>query len=136
MRPWLCTVAMVQQAPTSHPGWPLGIPYLVNLPGRYLVVEVYTAAILGPHVDVVNRIDPVAEFVHALVALTAQRVAENNEQGCDEGCKMMSRMADPSAVDGKMCEMGGFDLDLHNIPCPVRVEMSRVCKRAEKSIGP
>lgn len=66
MRPWLCTVAMVQQAPTSHPGWLLGIPYLVNLPGRYLVEEVYTAAISGPHVDIVNRIDPVAECVHAL----------------------------------------------------------------------
>ena len=26
MRPWLCTVAMVQQAPTSSPGWLLGIP--------------------------------------------------------------------------------------------------------------
>ncbi|KAK1782484.1 hypothetical protein QBC45DRAFT_223429 [Copromyces sp. CBS 386.78] len=39
--------------------------YLVNVPGRHLV-EGYTAAMLGPHVVVVDRLDPVTEFAHAL----------------------------------------------------------------------
>lgn len=37
----------------------------MNVPGRYLV-EVYTAAMLGPHVAVVDRLDPVTQFAHAL----------------------------------------------------------------------
>ena len=49
---------------------------------------------------------------------------------------MVLSMAHPSAVDGEICEMEGFDLDLQHIPCLVRLERSRVCKRAEKSNGP
>lgn len=49
---------------------------------------------------------------------------------------MMSRMADLFAMSTARYVRWGFDLDLQHIPCPVRLEMSRVCKRAEKSIGP
>lgn len=110
MRPWLCTVAVVQQAPTRRP--PRLVPwdtYLVDIGTRALFgggtrTGMYRRHLGSPCCS--GRPTRPSYGTGACTTFTAKRIAEDDEQGCDEGWEMMSRIADPSAVDGEICEMG------------------------------